>query len=87
VFILETVFLMSKQFFRLYNSQHILYRHTLCEEHIRTIMCGMENSNDIERVQKATVRTLLGNKFEYYEQAMEDINLQKLIERRNDFEI
>ena len=41
-----------------------------------------ENSHDLERVQKAAMKIILGNKYNEYENALEMINLEKLSERR-----
>ena len=65
---------------------YILYVRSILEQScvVWNSSLTLENSNDLERVQKAAVRTILGKKFENYEQALEEINLQKLTERRND---
>ena len=42
----------------------------------------VENSEDLERVQKSAVRIIIGNKFENYENALIKANLQKLSDRR-----
>ena len=41
-----------------------------------------ENSEDIERVQKAAIRIILGQKYEKYEDALIKVNLDSLKERR-----
>ena len=41
-----------------------------------------ENSQDIERVQKAAMRIILGIKYTEYENALEKVDLEKLSERR-----
>ena len=43
-----------------------------------------ENTNDLERVQKTAVKIILGDKFENYDDALEKVYLQRLIERRNE---
>ena len=41
-----------------------------------------ENSEDLERVQKAAIRIILGQKYENYEDALIKVNLDSLKERR-----
>ena len=41
-----------------------------------------ENSEDLERVQKAAIRIILGQKYEKYEDALIKVNLDSLKERR-----
>ena len=41
-----------------------------------------ENSEDLERVQKSATKIIMGDKYENYENALEEINLQTLYERR-----
>ena len=43
----------------------------------------IENKEDLERVQRAAVRIIIGKNFENYEEALSKVNLQKLEERRN----
>ena len=43
-----------------------------------------ENSDDLERVQKAAVRIILGTKFENYEDALIKVNLESLEVRREE---
>ena len=47
----------------------------------------MENSQDLERVQRAAVRIIMGKNFDNYEVALQKINLQKLEDRRNDLSL
>ena len=43
-----------------------------------------ENIEDLERVQKAAVRVMLGQKYTNYEDGLEKLNLKKLADRRNE---
>ena len=43
-----------------------------------------ENSDDLERVQKAATRIILGNEFKNYEDALTKVNLDSLQERRKE---
>ena len=43
-----------------------------------------ENAQELERIQKAAVRIILGKNFENYEEALEKIDLQPLNVRRDD---
>lgn len=65
---------------------YILYVRSILEQScaVWNSSLTMQNSNDLERVQKAAVRIMLGDKFENYEEALEVVNLQKLTERRNE---
>ena len=65
---------------------YILYVRSILEQScvVWNSSLTMENSNDLERVQKAAVRIILGNKYENYEQGLEEFDLQKLTERRNE---
>ena len=42
----------------------------------------LDNSNDLERVQKSAVKIILGNKYSNYEQALDELNLDSLKTRR-----
>ena len=41
-----------------------------------------ENSDDLERVQKSTIRIILGQSFDDYEEALEKVDLNSLKARR-----
>ena len=41
-----------------------------------------ENSEDLERVKKSVTKIIMGDKYENYENILEEINLQTLYERR-----
>ena len=43
----------------------------------------VDNSNDLERVQKSAVKIILGNKYSNYDQALDELNLDSLKTRRN----
>ena len=43
----------------------------------------IDNSNDLERVEKSAVKIILGNKYSNYEQALDELNLDSLKTRRN----
>ena len=43
-----------------------------------------ENAKDIERIQKAAVKIILGKQYKNYEEALEKIDLQPLDERRDE---
>ena len=65
---------------------YILYVRSILEQ-----SCGVwnssltcENSSDLERVQKAAVRIIMGKNFENYEDALVRVNLPKLSDRRNE---
>ena len=40
------------------------------------------NVNDLERLQKASLRVILGNKYSTYEEALSDMNIESLYDRR-----
>ena len=42
-----------------------------------------KNINDLERVQKSAVRIILGKPYESYTQALEELGINRLSERRN----
>ena len=65
---------------------YILYVRSILEQScvVWNSSLTMENSNDLERVQKAAIRIILGNKYESYEQGLEEVDLPKLTERRNE---
>ena len=44
----------------------------------------IENSEDLERVQRSAVRIILGKNFENYEDALDSVDLQNLSERRQE---
>ena len=41
-----------------------------------------ENINDLERVQKSAVKIILGNKYQNYEEALDELGIETLEERR-----
>ena len=41
-----------------------------------------ENSSDLERVQKAAVRLIMGNRHENYQTSLTKLKLETLVERR-----
>ena len=45
-------------------------------------MMTVENTNDIERVQKNVVRMILGKRFTNYEEGLTFLELETLVERR-----
>ena len=47
----------------------------------------LENSSDLERVQKAATRLIMGTKYENYEESLETLNMQKLSERRTNLSL
>ena len=63
---------------------YILYVRSILEQScvVWHSSLTIENSQDLERVQKAAVRIIVGNKFENYEDALIKANLQKLSDRR-----
>ena len=63
---------------------YILYVRSILEQScvVWHSSLTIENSQDLERVQKAAVRIIIGNKFENYEDALIKANLQKLSDRR-----
>ena len=65
---------------------YILYVRSILEQScvVWNSSLTAENSNDLERIQKAAVRIILGDKFENYDDALEKVDLQRLTERRND---
>ena len=48
----------------------------------RDLRCHPQLSKDIERVQKAAVKIIMGNKYQGYEQALKFLKLDSLKERR-----
>ena len=42
-----------------------------------------KNSNDLERVQKTAIKIIMNKRYESYEEALEELNLKSLSERRN----
>ena len=42
-----------------------------------------ENINDLERVQKSAVRIIIGKPYESYTEALKDLNIRRLFERRD----
>ena len=42
----------------------------------------VENSNDLERVQKSAVKILLGNQYNGYENSLLRLKMEKLVDRR-----
>ena len=63
---------------------YILYIRSILEQScvVWHSSLTVENSEDLERVQKSAVRIIIGNKFENYENALIKANLQKLSDRR-----
>ena len=63
---------------------YILYVRSALEQscQIWSSRLTQENITDLERVQKAAIRIILNNSFENYEKALEKVNLQTLVERR-----
>ena len=65
---------------------YILYVRSILEQSCvvwnSSLTC--ENSSDLERVQKAAVRIIMGKNFENYEDALVRVNLPKLSDRRNE---
>ena len=44
-----------------------------------------QNRNDLERVQKSALKVILGEKYQSYNKALIELNLETLEERRNKF--
>ena len=65
---------------------YILYVRSILEQScvVWNSSLTAENSNNLERVQKAAVRIILANRFENYDDALDKVDLQRLTERRND---
>ena len=68
---------------------YILYIRSILEQSsvVWNSSLTAENSEDLERVQKAAVRIILGKNCNNYEEALEKVNLQKLNERRNELSL
>ena len=64
---------------------YILYIRSILEQSsvVWNSSLTIENKEDLERVQRAAVRIIIGKNFENYEEALSKVNLQKLEERRN----
>ena len=65
---------------------YILYVRSILEQScvVWSSSLTKENSDDLERVQKAAVKVILGNNFENYEDALTKVNLPKLSDRRSE---
>ena len=65
---------------------YILYERSILEQScvVWSSSLTKENSDDLERVQKAAVKVILGNNFENYEDALIKVNLPKLSDRRSE---
>ena len=65
---------------------YILYVRSILEQScvVWNSSLTQENIQDLERVQKAAVRVMLGQKYTNYEDGLEQLNLKKLSERRNE---
>ena len=63
---------------------YILYVRSILEQSCvvwnSSLTC--ENSSDLERVQKAAVRIIMGKNFENYEDALVRVNMPKMYDRR-----
>ena len=65
---------------------YILYIRSILEQSCVVWHSSLtaENAQELERIQKAAVRIILGKNFENYEEALEKIDLQPLNVRRDD---
>jgi hypothetical protein len=65
---------------------YILYIRSILEQSCVVWHSSLtaENCEDLERIQKAAVKIILGNQFNNYEDALEKIDLQSLNERRDE---
>ena len=65
---------------------YILYVRSILEQSCVVWHSSLteDNSNDLERIQKCALKIILGNKYNNYDDALQELDLQSLKERRKD---
>ena len=63
---------------------YTIYIRSILENAAAVWHSGLTQNNidDLERLQKASLRVMYGNKFSTYEQALSDMNMESLYDRR-----
>ena len=64
----------------------LYYSHIRCRLEQSAVLCHssltLKNILDLERVQKAAIRVIIGHGYESYCQTLKDLNIETLFERR-----